>query len=369
MPNRHNYILWLKHLLDSTSYGPAGGRLSGLDIGTGASCIYPLLGCVQRPWSFFATDVDDKSLTFARKNVELNGLQGRIKVVPRRPEEPLVPLDELGIDSLDFVMTNPPFYFSEDELLASALKKSRPPHSACTGAPVEMVCEGGEVAFVGRIVDESLRLRGRVRWYTSMLGKVSSLEVLVDQLRGHGVDNFAVNEFVQGSKTRRWAVGWSFGAMRPAHDVARGMKAVAWRKVLPAATEVELLAAPVDRVGWLARRADELMMGLDLISWDWDKDKLNGVGRASENVWGRAYRRRMQREQKQLERGDTHGDGEAARVARTPGGEAFSAFGFRIGIEVGRREAIANCRWMEGHDQATFESFCGFMKTRLKGEQ
>jgi hypothetical protein len=52
--NRHNYILWLKTLLDSTSYDPRR-RVVGLDIGTGASCIYPLLGCTQRPWSFIAT--------------------------------------------------------------------------------------------------------------------------------------------------------------------------------------------------------------------------------------------------------------------------------------------------------------------------
>jgi hypothetical protein len=52
--NRHNYIVWLKGLLDSTSYDSQPQRV-GLDIGTGASCIYPLLGCAQRPWSFVAT--------------------------------------------------------------------------------------------------------------------------------------------------------------------------------------------------------------------------------------------------------------------------------------------------------------------------
>ena len=52
--NRHNYILWLKDLLDTTSYEERSHR-RGLDIGTGASCIYPLLGCTQRPWSFIAT--------------------------------------------------------------------------------------------------------------------------------------------------------------------------------------------------------------------------------------------------------------------------------------------------------------------------
>ena len=55
VPNRHNYILWLKELLDSSSYAGPGRKLSGLDIGTGAGCIYPLLGAAQRPWRFIAT--------------------------------------------------------------------------------------------------------------------------------------------------------------------------------------------------------------------------------------------------------------------------------------------------------------------------
>lgn len=56
VPNRHNYILWLKDLLDTTvGNGDVTRKAVGLDIGTGASCIYPLLGCSQRPWSFIAT--------------------------------------------------------------------------------------------------------------------------------------------------------------------------------------------------------------------------------------------------------------------------------------------------------------------------
>ena len=112
-------------------------------------------------------------------------------------------------------MCNPPFYASPDELLASAAAKSRPAHSACTGAEVEMVTPGGEVAFVSRMIDESVRLKTRVQWYTSMLGKLSSVSEVVEKLKGVGVDNWAVTEFIQGQKTRRWAVAWSWAGMRP----------------------------------------------------------------------------------------------------------------------------------------------------------
>ena len=64
-----NYVLWVQSLLDTTSPDitsddyDSSREVIGLDIGTGASCIYPLLGTVQRPqWKFVATgtalDVD-----------------------------------------------------------------------------------------------------------------------------------------------------------------------------------------------------------------------------------------------------------------------------------------------------------------------
>ena len=78
-----------------------------------------------------------------------------------------------------------------------------------------MVTDGGEVAFVQRMIDESSKLRTDCHWYTSMLGKLSSVHTLIDKLKGAAVRNWAVKEFVQGTKTRRWAIAWSFQSARP----------------------------------------------------------------------------------------------------------------------------------------------------------
>jgi 23S rRNA (adenine1618-N6)-methyltransferase len=78
-----------------------------------------------------------------------------------------------------------------------------------------MVTSGGEVSFVSRMIDESLQLRERVQWCTSMLGKLSSVSVLIERLAELGNNNYAVTEFVQGNKTRRWAIAWSWGDLRP----------------------------------------------------------------------------------------------------------------------------------------------------------
>ncbi|OHW95266.1 23s rRNA (-n6)-methyltransferase [Colletotrichum incanum] len=356
VPNRHNYILWLKGLLDSTTYDPPDQRIVGLDIGTGASCIYPLLGCTQRPWSFFATDIDPKSLACAKKNVEFNDLQNRISVVARTPQDRLIPLDEIGVDKLSFLMTNPPFYTSEQDLIDSAKQKSRPPLTACTGAPVEMVTDGGEVSFVGKILKESLQLRERVQWYTSMFGKQSSLEEFVNILREKDINNYAVTEFIQGNKTRRWAIAWSFGPMRPSAEVARGLKASVWKKILPMAVESEVVSFPLDTgAGKLGDKVQELMSSLDLISWEWDREKLVGVGRAREIVWSRAWRRRKMREDREGKPANVMMDSEVCQ------------FGFGVTLQIGRESIVVHCRWREGHDQAIFESFNGFLKTRLTG--
>lgn len=379
VPNRHNYILWLKDLLDSSSSTPylnssdRARQVTGLDIGTGASLIYPLLGCAQRPsWSFVATDVDAKSLSYARKNVELNNLQSRIRVVGRTITDCLIPLDELGLETINFTMVNPPFYTSEAELTDLAKQKSRPPNTACTGAPVEMVCAGGEIGFIQRMIDESLVLRERVQWYTCMLGKQSSLEVLVGILKGHGVTNYALTAFVQGNKTRRWAIGWSFGNRRPSLPASRGCEPSAGKKILPEPTEMTVVVRSSSQVKpeQLERAVCDTMEGLDLDSWSWSKQLSKGVGFANGNVWSRTYRRKKARE-----RGDTAGDESSSSRQKKPKQKVeqdttHSTFGFLLTIRASgdtndRGQVAIVARWLQGDDHAVFESFTGFLRNAI----
>ena len=51
-----------------------------------------------------------------------------------------------------------------------------------------MCTAGGEVGFVSRLIDESLALKERVRWYSSMLGKLSSVSAIVQKLRDKKVN-------------------------------------------------------------------------------------------------------------------------------------------------------------------------------------
>ncbi|KAL8761549.1 MAG: hypothetical protein Q9184_002343 [Pyrenodesmia sp. 2 TL-2023] len=397
VPNRFNYILWLQDLLDTTSedyrdgYDPerevmgldmcvplfrssqsylfqpytyrtslwSGILISGCYRGTGSSCIYPLLGCAQRPkWKFIATDIDDKNISYARQNILRNDLRTGIRPLHTKPEDPLIPLDALGIESIDFTLTNPPFYPSPSSLLASAAAKSRPPHSACTGAPIEMVTPGGETTFVSRLIGESVILQERVQWYTTMLGKLSSVSVVVEELKAKGVTNWAVKEFVQGGKTRRWGVGWSWGGRRPREDVARGVGAGVARHLLPFPSgfvfEVEGMG-----VGDVAVRVDGHLKGLDL-RWQYRPQMSAGVGFAKGNVWSRAARR-------QQRRGDVKGNAENEDSGDDE--EEEWALGLKVQLLIGKdgkgTEVIV--RWLLGRDSVLWESFCGMLKRQIVG--
>jgi 23S rRNA (adenine1618-N6)-methyltransferase len=349
-------------------------KVTGLDIGTGASAIYPLLGCAQRrSWSFIATDINESSLEYARKNVELNDLGSRIRIVDRLPEDRLVPLEDLDIESIDFVMTNPPFYSSESELLELARKKSKPPNSACTGASNEMVCDRGELGFFRRIFEDSLVLKERVQWYTTMVGKLSSLDAITERLQEHEIGNYAVTEFVQGNRTRRWAVGWSFSSRRPCNKASRGFEPSGGKKLLPRPTEITV-ASKVTRKGggeqlenvfWT--QLEDVTDGLDLLSWNLDEDRLRVVGFVDQNVWSRSYRRSKAR-------GDTRGKTPGTSDGKDGKDEtAISdcAFGFSIFITTqkdqpeGKDTVLVTLRWLQGTDYAMFESFSGMLRNAL----
>ena len=69
MPLRLNYILWIEDLLSICDHRDS---IFGIDIGTGSSCIYPLLASQKNAWNMLATDIVPESVAIARNNVKIN---------------------------------------------------------------------------------------------------------------------------------------------------------------------------------------------------------------------------------------------------------------------------------------------------------
>jgi len=210
LPLRLNYIHWIEDIIGMDK------EIWGVDIGTGASCIYPLLASNLNKWHFLATEADQENAFHAQKNVKNNNVDDFIFVKPVSTGDILLgPLEDLPKgcpEKFDFCMCNPPFF--ADHMEAQAVTTSRSidraePNSMSTASPEECISIGGEVGFIKQMIEESIILHERVRVYTSMVGKKSSLVKLKEELRHQKVTKFATTEFCQG-KTMRWGIAWTF---------------------------------------------------------------------------------------------------------------------------------------------------------------
>ena len=119
--NRERYLEWLARLRElSAPSDDDATNVRVLDIGTGASAIYALLGAAGRGWRFVGTDVCDEALTSARENVRRNPhLESLIEIRDARGEDGARDRVLRGVvrdgETFTFCMCNPPFFETMDE--------------------------------------------------------------------------------------------------------------------------------------------------------------------------------------------------------------------------------------------------------------
>ncbi|GJE92247.1 S-adenosyl-L-methionine dependent methyltransferase [Phanerochaete sordida] len=356
VPNRLNYILWIEDILSvHASVAPACSEVAGVDIGTGASAIYPLLGCrIGSKWRFWATEVDQQSAEFARRNVTTNNLSERIMIVQVRADDSIFPAAAFqSTQGIDFTMCNPPFYGSREEVLSSAEAKEIGPSGACTGAETEMITPGGEVAFVRKMVQESLQLRESCRWYTSMLGKMSSLTEIVQSLRSAKANNYAITEFVQG-KTRRWAIAWSFGDLRLPDSLARISNATL-QSIMPARNTLRQAYTQFQTAVETEQALLKVLNSIDGVTVAHRDAAASGgfLVNALQNTWSRAARRRKLTA---ADSADEHQPTQPALVCRVRCTRDTAG---------AKREDVVEFDWVQGRDRGLFESFMSHVARKL----
>ncbi|RPA85063.1 hypothetical protein BJ508DRAFT_359155 [Ascobolus immersus RN42] len=348
VPSRLNYILFLQDLLDSTlprthSTKPCS-TATGLDIGTGASAIYPLLAVRSRPaWKMYATELDPTSLSTAAENVGRNRLEDKITVLPAETDGDSTALRVLPLDLLtslppdtviDFTMCNPPFFDSSTP--SAPTDKVLPAKAVCEATPSELSTPGGEVVFVTQMILESLRLRAssvKVRWFTTLLGHKASVEPLVNLLRENAVTNYAITRLTTGANwkgTVRWVLAWSFGEVRPPVEIARG-GGITMKSFWPEVGELVIPGVGMKRV---LEVIENLKSGVEVFK---TTDKNEVWGWCERDVWSRKARRAMQR----------------GEELRDDGGVGWRL----VRVEEGMRVV-----WREGRDRVPFESWSGWVR-------
>lgn len=224
VPQRLNYICWIEDLVQLIDVQVPDLNVVGLDIGTGASCIFPILSCHRNPtWSFLGVEADAKSYSIAAENVRKNFMDDRIRMVKISTEDTLNDILCLSSYPVTFIMCNPPFFEEEYgvklEMNPNVSSGCRPKSNSNTSDKIESIVSGGEIAFVGHMLEQSRHLKEEVIVYTSMLGKKQSLTHFKQTLSSLYEDNLSWTwaELCQG-KTIRYAIAWSF---RPGLDLTR----------------------------------------------------------------------------------------------------------------------------------------------------
>ncbi|KAI0033736.1 hypothetical protein K488DRAFT_47114 [Vararia minispora EC-137] len=344
---RLNYVLWIQDIIHATRCCyPRDTRIRGIDIGTGASAIYPLLLCRLSPeWRMVGTELDERSLRCGQENIARNNLSNQIHIVPAMRDGPILPASVVtSTSSFDFTMCNPPFYSSAEDIVRSAECKEFEPSAVCTGAEVEMITEGGECLFVRRMVEESLHFRERCSWYTSMLGKLSSVSEVVALLHSNSIDNYGITEFTQG-QTRRWAIAWSFGDVHLPDTLAR-ISNPTLRSDMPAHT---ILQEPIPTRLSLSsvRSLLESIPGV-VVASDPVSQGSGLVCTAAANTWSRAARRKF------------------ASSSMVVAPSDYPILVTRLAVCPAESSCLLEFAWVRGRDRGAFESFCSHVARKLR---
>ena len=220
IPGRADYLHNIADLLASGKNDeiPVGSQVKGLDIGTGASAIYPILGNRLYEWSFVATETDEVAFKSAQQNILENGEVIKNVTVVRQMNPAKMFAGIIGKeDQFDFTMSNPPFHASADEAVQATQRKIRNLGTRKSGKATrnfggrahELWTEGGELKFIQSMILESRDYANNCKWFTTLVSRKNNLPIFEKILAQVSAKKQRIIEMGQGQKQSRilcW--GW-----------------------------------------------------------------------------------------------------------------------------------------------------------------
>ncbi|MEC3908458.1 23S rRNA (adenine(1618)-N(6))-methyltransferase RlmF [Tamlana sp. 2201CG12-4] len=213
IPGRVDYIHGLADVLKQNNIK---SNISVLDIGTGASCIYPILGHAEYEWKFVGTDIDKTSLDHAQKIINKNQLDNVISLRYQTNKMQILKDILTEGDRFSIVMCNPPFYKSEKEAFEATTKKLRGLNKKqdkiirnFSGTGNELWYKGGEKAFIHNYLYESSIFKKQCKIFTSLVSKKDLIPGIYASLKKLGATEVKTINMGQGNKVSRIVV-WRF---------------------------------------------------------------------------------------------------------------------------------------------------------------
>jgi len=219
VPGRADYIHHIADLLKLSNQGkfPNGKKVNVLDVGTGANCIYPIIGNRTFRWQFVGSEVDPRAIKCANQIVESNtNLSKEIEI---RTQENVNNIFHGVIEEDDFfdlTVCNPPFFASVEEAAKKNNRKIKnlgvkSSHNALNfgGQNTEFWTKGGEKAFIDKMIKQSQAFDGQCLWFTTLVSNARNLPFLEARLKNAGALRVKIIEMAQGQKTSR-ILCWTF---------------------------------------------------------------------------------------------------------------------------------------------------------------
>ena len=210
IPSRADYVHYMADVIMGSNYGklPEGHKITCLDVGTGATCIYPIIGVTEYDWNFIASDIDSKSIASVKTVVEANAvLKNKVDCRLQEKSKDLI----FGVlerdETIDITICNPPFYESVEDAELGTQKKLAP-YNASEITP-EIICDGGEIKFIKQLAKESKAFGHNCFWFSALVTKKSNQKAMTDFLKLIGVAETKIIPIGMGNKSNQ-IIAWTF---------------------------------------------------------------------------------------------------------------------------------------------------------------
>ncbi len=216
IPSRAEYIHQIADLLSNENAHRSFKNVNILDIGTGANCIYPIIGYLEYGWNFVGSEIDLRAIEAAKLNIEKNTiLKSGIEIRIQEDQKNILKGVIKKEDFFDCTICNPPFHGSLEEAREGTLRKLKNLKGKKEiilnfgGQNSELWCRGGEIGFIIKMIIESTEFKNQCRWFTTLVSKKENLPRIYKMLKKVEVTLIKTIILNVGNKKSR-VIAWTF---------------------------------------------------------------------------------------------------------------------------------------------------------------
>ncbi|MFT6939910.1 MAG: 23S rRNA (adenine1618-N6)-methyltransferase, partial [Cyclobacteriaceae bacterium] len=220
IPGRADYLHHIADLLGEDNFGkpPMGEKIICLDVGLGASCIYPIIGVTEYGWKFMGSDINPKSIKSAQQIVNSNlSIKGMIECRIQKNSRDIFQGIISKEDKIELTICNPPFHSSKEEALQGTRRKvknlsgnkAKMPELNFAGISNELIYDGGEYRFIERMIKDSQKFSKNCYWFSTLVSKQSNLKGIQQLLERTKAIQVKKIPMGTGNKASR-IIAWTF---------------------------------------------------------------------------------------------------------------------------------------------------------------